>query len=276
VIVLSLGGGVQSTVLALMAVRGELELDHIIFSDPGNESKATYKHMEWLEPVMIEAGLDYRRVSGGNIYDDVMEFAKDPEAKTGDIGQPPFMTIRNDGTSEVLKGPLWRKCTAEYKILPIEREVRKIVGLKKHQHMPKGFICTKLLGISLDEVQRMKPSRNKWEVIRYPLIDMGMTRWDCFRWLEKHGYPEPPRSACVICPFHSDAYWRDIKNNSPDEFEGACKMDDAIRSDAIPGVTGEVFIHRSCVPLRDVDFSNDIDRGQGELFKSECDGYCGT
>lgn len=274
-IVLSLGGGVQSTVLALMAVRGELELDHIIFSDPGNESKATYNHMEWLEPVMIEAGLDYRRVSGGNIYDDVMAFVKDPEAKTGSIGQPPFMGIRTDGDTGVLKSQLWRKCTAEYKILPIEREVRKILGLKKHQHMPKGFICTKLLGISLDEVQRMKPSRNKWELTRYPLIDMGMTRWDCFRWLEKHGYPEPPRSACVICPFHNDDQWRDIKNNSPDEFESACKMDDAIRSD-IPGQIGEAYIHGSCVPLRDVDFSNDIDRGQGELFKGECDGYCGT
>lgn len=45
----SLGGGVQSTALALMVARGELpRLEAAIFADTGWESAATYGHVAWL------------------------------------------------------------------------------------------------------------------------------------------------------------------------------------------------------------------------------------
>jgi hypothetical protein len=44
-----------------------------------------------------------------------------------------------------------------------------------------------------------------------------------------------------------------MQQRSPDEFEEACTFDEAIR--LLPGVKGECFVHSSCVPLRDIDFS---------------------
>ena len=272
--VLSLGGGVQSTTLVLMAIKGEIEMpDYVIFSDPGNESRATYEHMGWLESIMAGSGVDYRSVTIGNIYDDILSAIRDKDISR--VAQPPFFT--KGGTMvEIHSGQLRRKCTSEYKLIPIDREIRSILGLKKGQRFPRGFVCTKILGISLDEVQRMKPGRGEWEKIEYPLIDMSMTRWDCFNWLNRNNYPIPPKSACIICPFHDNAFWRDIKNNTPDEFEMACRLDDELRSGGgLPGVSDDIYIHRSGVPLRDIDFRNDIDMGQGELFKAECEGYCG-
>jgi hypothetical protein len=39
---------------------------------------------------------------------------------------------------------------------------------------------------------------------------------------------------------------------------------------------GEAFVHRALKPLDEIDFDNDIDRGQGVLaFGEECEGMCG-
>ena len=268
--ILSLGAGVQSTVLALMACRGELEHqpDHIIFSDTGDESRATYKHLEWLEGIIRSSDIQYHKVTGGNIRQDVVASMVTKES----IKQPPFFTKGDDQN-----GILRRKCTSQYKLDPIKKCQRKILGLKKGQRMPKGLKIIKLLGISTDEVSRMKPSRDKWEDVHWPLIDMGMSRWSCYKWLQDNGYKVPPRSSCLICPHHSNAYWRDMKDNSPDEFSDVCEFDDKVRF-GIPAVKYPVYLHRSCTPLREVDLSTDIDHGQFELdlYAGECEGICGT
>ena len=49
--VLSLGAGVQSSTLLLMAVAGELELDHAIFADTGHEPEPVYRWLEYLQRV---------------------------------------------------------------------------------------------------------------------------------------------------------------------------------------------------------------------------------
>ena len=39
----------------------------------------------------------------------------------------------------------------------------------------------------------------------------------------------------------------------------------------------EVYLHRSCKPLDEIDFENDIDKGQQVFnFQNECEGLCGV
>src|SRR3546814_19020500 len=59
---------------------------------------------------------------------------------------------------------------------------------------------------------RMKPSGVRFIVNRYPLIERDITRRDCEHWLAQHGYPIPPKSACVQCAFQSDAEWSKRKD----------------------------------------------------------------
>ena len=55
---LSLGAGVQSTVLALMAAEGTLPgLDGAIFADTRWEPRRVYDHLDRLEKVLADAGL---------------------------------------------------------------------------------------------------------------------------------------------------------------------------------------------------------------------------
>ena len=130
------------------------------------------------------------------------------------------------------------------------------------------------LGISTDEWARMKPSRVKYIENTWPLIDLEMSRNDCMVWLKDNGHTVPPKSACLGCPYHNNELWREIKTEYPEEFEETCKVDDAIRD--MPKFKHQQFMHRSCKPLRDVDFRTMEEMGQLNFFTDECEGMCGV
>lgn len=252
--VLSLGAGVQSTTLLLMAEHGETEpLDVAVFADTGWEPAAVYRHLDWLReevqriPIVV--------ISKGNIRDDTTAGTR--------FASLPFYVLNQNGEP----GKARRQCTKEYKIAPIRKQVR--------QRFP-GEPIEMWIGISLDEAHRMKDSGVRYITNRWPLIERGMTRHDCLNWLQAHGYPEPPKSSCIGCPFHGNAYWRDMKRNRPAEFADAVGFDAAIRDKAHHTFNGELYVHRSLIPLADVDLRNEQDRGQMDMFGEECDGVCFT
>lgn len=284
--VLSLGAGVQSSTLLLMACRGDLPTpDAAIFADTGDEPAAVYAHLAWLEEHAAAARIPVIRVSGGNIRQDLLEAVAGGETRTGHMGQPPFF-VRNPvprtetDTVDTLWGAearrvrspdkggrLWRKCTQKYKLVPIRREVRRLMHAVGVRHV------TQWIGISWDEVHRTRTSGVRYITNAYPLVDRRMTRRDCGIWLRAYGYPEPPKSACVLCPFHSDAYWARLKAEQPDEWDRAVTVDAAVRR-GIPGVTGEAFLHRQMVPLPMVDLRAPAPEPL-DLFAMECEGMCG-
>jgi hypothetical protein len=122
----------------------------------------------------------------------------------------------------------------------------------------------------------MKPSRRKFMVNTYPLIDRWMTRRDCLKWLERNGYPTPPKSACIGCPYTSNDRWRDRRDNQPAEWAEAIAIDRILREGDARGMRGSEYVHRSCMPLDQVDLSTAAERGQPDLFGNECEGMCGV
>ena len=167
-----------------------------------------------------------------------------------------------------------RQCTSDYKIVPIRRKVRELAGLTRRRS-PDAPVVEQWIGISLDEVVRMKPSREAWQINRWPLIEQRMSRRDCLAWLRRHDYPEPPKSACIGCPFHDDARWRFMRDHDTDAWIDAVEVDRAIRS-GLRGIRGQVFLHRSGVPLDRADLSTAADHGQLDLWPNECEGMCGV
>jgi hypothetical protein len=97
--------------------------------------------------------------------------------------------------------------------------------------------------------------------------------------MEKHGYPRPPRSACVFCPYHSDREWRRLRDEEPEEFQKAVNFERRYQAAKALTVSRKGFVpylHASRVPLDQVDFSTDEDQGQQLLFGNECEGMCGV
>lgn len=254
--VLSLGAGVQSTTLALMVKHGDIApVDCAIFSDTGWEPARVYQHLDWLESVLP---FPVHRVTAGNLRADTLSRSNSTGQRFASV---PWFTLSSKGK----QGMGRRQCTAEYKLRPLQRKVVELHGGMR----PRGG-TEMLIGISMDEVWRMKPSRVRYIVNSFPLIDRQMTRQSCLRWMEERQYPVPPKSSCIGCPFHSDEQWRAL---SPEEFADAVEVDRAIRHQ--PGIRAQQFMHTSRVPLDQVDLRTHAQRGQPDLFNNECEGMCG-
>jgi len=129
------------------------------------------------------------------------------------------------------------------------------------------------IGISTDEIIRAKPSFEAWQMKPFPLIEMRMRQANCLAWLSRHGYPLPPKSACIGCPFHNDARWRHMRDHDPEAWSDAVNVDRAIRT-GVRGIRGDVFLHRGAVPLEEADLSTPTDHGQLDLWANECEGMC--
>jgi len=267
VIYLALGAGVQSSAMLVMSalgLRGCPRADVTIFADVGDEPAWVYEHLAILEAWAARNDLEICRVSAGHLSADVA--ARHNGGRTRCAAVPAY-TVGKDGRSAILR----RQCTREYKIDPIEKEVRHRLGLVPRQRAPRGS-ATALIGISTDEASRMKPSRSPWCRNQYPLVEAGMRRADCLALLREHGLPEPRKSSCVFCPYHSDHFWKRLKLDYPDEFSRAVAFDEEIRDMSASGLRHPAYLHRSLIALSDVDFSE----SQLDLFDEECAGVCGV
>lgn len=259
---LSLGAGVQSTTMALMAAHGEIGPmpDAAIFADTGWEPKAVYEHLDRLEKALP---FPVHRVSAGNIRDAII-VSKNP---SGRFAAVPWFTS-NGGMGR-------RQCTREYKVEPIARQQRALLGYRPRQRIPVGS-AEVWIGISTDEAIRIKPSFKRWQINRWPLIEKGMSRRDCEAWLSARGW-SAPKSACLGCPYHSDAQWRAIRDGSPEEWADVVEVDRLLRDGGtVRGMRHHQFMHRSLKPIGEVDLSTAEERGQGDLFGNECEGMCGV
>jgi len=266
--IISLGAGVQSSTMALMAAHGEIlpMPDAAIFADTQAEPKSVYVWLDWLEK---QLPFPVYRVTKGNLTDVALliRTKRDGSGKWAKTVLPTY--IKNPDGS---RGITQRQCTYDYKVLVIERTTRGL--LKKHN----AESAVQWIGISLDEAHRMKESRHPKIKNRWPLVDLGMKRHDCLGWMVAHNYPEPPRSACIYCPYHSDTEWRRLQREEPEEFQKAVIFERRLQEvkRECRNMGGIPYLHNSLRPLDSIDFSSEEERGQTNLFGNECEGMCGV
>lgn len=281
---LNLGAGVQSTALYLMSIDGDEpdvpKFDAAIFADTQEEPDEVYRHLEWLEQ---QGGPPIIRTTAGRLGD-ALDQGSDANGNVRTDGghyiSIPAFTKHPDGRM----GTIQRQCTKDFKVVPIEKALRRIVGCSPGRPVPKDIIVHQYMGLSFDEPKRVirvkerflaKPAN--WKV-HFPLWDMQFDRSDCKAYLRERMPYEVPRSACVFCPFKRDDEWRRLKSDDPNGWERAVHIDKVCRTGT--GLDAQRFLHRSCQPLDQVDLRPaDEKSGQKSLFsgfQDECEGYCGN
>jgi hypothetical protein len=250
--VISLGAGVQSSAMLLMAAEGRFGVvpELAIFSDTLHEPAAVYEHLDWLE-AQVRGRIEIVRVSAG----DLLAVAQ------GRKFNPIPLYLRNpDGTSSIGR----RQCTKEFKLYPIRHELRR-----------RGLDPVEMwVGISLDESLRMKPSGLKWIENRWPLVEHRISRRECLSWFEAR-YPgrSLAKSACVFCPYKRDRDWSEMREQDPESFARAVAADEAMRD---AGDGREQFVSSSLVPLLEVRTPEDDGQSTIFDFMDECEGMCGV
>jgi len=254
--VISLGWGVQSFALAAMVAKGVLpKIDAAVHADTGHERRETYELAERWTPWLEEHGVWVVTVKDHLAPYDIP-----------DSSRPVIIcafTLNNDGTQP---GMLRRSCTQRMKIAPIRRWLQ---ANRDNQHVEQW------LGITLDEVTRIKPSDVKYITNVYPFIEMfdrPWTRGMVLRWLHENNLEIPVKSSCVFCPYHDRATWREIQLADNGDWEKALAVDRTIRHKR-PSYLCYLTPERK--PLDECDFRSQEEHGQLTLWDAEeCSGMC--
>lgn len=246
--VISLGWGVQSFTLAAMVALGELEsVDAAIHADTTHERSATYEFAAKWTPWLKEHGIN------------IIQVLDESTARVWSGEMIPAYTKNTDTGKD---GEAFRTCTQRWKIAPMRRWL---------QQVRNGQQIEQWLGISLDESERMTQSNVNYIINRYPLIENRMTRNDCINWLTRNNLEIPVKSACVFCPFHNNAAWRELKISGNGDWQKAVEVDEAIRKVRPPH---DLFVHPSRKPLREVGENLDAQPSLFDMTSEECSGLC--
>ncbi len=199
---LSYGGGTQSTAMLLMAIEGELERpDYVVFADTGSEMPHTYELVEIMKKKCEEAELEFVTVQA----------EKPLHEKYLERGTLPVIGIRS--------------CTSQWKIEPIKRFMRSIVGMGRRK-----ILATSWIGITTDERKRASPSSDQWSTRRYPLLEKMMSRDDCIYYCEQKLGIQVKKSGCFLCPYQSPQQWGVLKREHPDLFDLSLELEKKAKS----------------------------------------------
>lgn len=293
-----------------------VKLDAAIFADTGDEPIAVYRHIRELKKRAKKARIKLLIRTKGKISTDLLKgqnstgqrFASIPaytlvegqvqnvrDVEAAQAEDQQLTLDERDAESEELDqeepestvGRTRRQCSKEYKIEVIERAIREeLIGVKRGERVPKDVIVHQYIGISLDESGRSlrirQNTKKKWVRVHFPLIEQFFfTRPICKEFLALRYSYEIPRSACVYCPFHDDNEWLAIKA-VPEDWALAVKVDEGLRtSGAVANrkMDSPMFVHRSCLPLVQIEFKANDDERAKQLpmnFNRECMGVCGV
>lgn len=258
--VISLGAGVQSTTMALMAAHGEITPmpDAAIFADTQDEPPEVYDHLAWLMSGNV-LPFPVHVATAGRLSDALK--AGNDEARI-----PAF--IGGGGLKQ-------RQCTRNFKIRVIKRRTRELLGVGLRNYIAPGTVEA-WIGISTDEAIRKTPSKVRYIVNRHPLIEKFMSRADCKLWLKANGYPVPPKSACKFCPYQGNVGWRKRAEN-PAEWAEVVALDNWLREPPqVIRFHGDLYLHHSRTPLESVDLTEAELPLFGGNFAHECEGMCGV
>ncbi len=264
--VISLGAGVQSSVMSLMAARGLILPMPVaaVFADTQDEPKAVYKWLDWLES---QLPFPVIRTSCGKLSE--LATRVRISKKTGMTYLKPSIPAYTKYGDDRKPGRMQRHCSLTVKIDLIRREAKKLAG--------KGRKAVTWIGISTDEVERMKESNDARIIHRWPLLEDGvmMSRAMCLKWAKDNNLPEPPRSSCIYCPFHSDEEWIRIRRESESEFQFAVDFEKRLQAaqKQCPRLSSVPFLHASRIPLDQVVFDQ---KRKSDKSQSPCEGICGV
>jgi hypothetical protein len=281
-----------------------------VFADTGNEPAAVYEHLTKLEEITAAAGVPTYRVSVGDIvarslllpdtsrhilarpagwFASMPLYVQSPPGPCQRCEVTGLITVLGvdaDGSPTVevktcprCKGAKWddgkgmlpRQCTGDYKLAGVKAQARLLLTGSVTGRVRKGVFAETWVGFSTDEIGRVKPSDVQYQRLRFPLLELGMSRKDCERWLRSRGWTDVPKSACVVCPLHGNRMWRLMRNERPEEWAMACAFDRQLRIRSVythgrGKLRGLVYLHRSRMPLDEAPI-NRISRAEGDLMQ---------
>ncbi|GAA3744726.1 hypothetical protein [Salinactinospora qingdaonensis] len=244
---LILDGTPGTTALLLLAAHRALPRpDHVLAADTGLYTAAAYHHLSRLERIAADAGIGFRRADATIVAEHTLG---------NDHPCPlPLFTRDPDGTP----GRLPNQC-ARRQAAVLAAQVRSLTEASPDS---PGTVVECFRAVSIEHARRASAGTHGLRV-RYPLLDIGWTDADCRAYLHRHDLADTRRLACLACPQHSGARWRELRAYQPEAWEEALAIDAALRHrhphaaprPTPPGTT--YYLHPARVPLAHADLDTE-------------------
>jgi hypothetical protein len=208
-LVVSWGGGVNSTALLIGLQERSIRPDVITFADTGGEKPETYQYRTTFDRWL------------------------------GDHDLPAITTVANDGMYVTLENNCrtkkmlpslaygFKSCSEKYKKRPQEKYLK---GRKWAKRVwAAGGKIRKAIGIDAGEAHRAKVSEDRCYTYWYPLIEWNWAREECIAAIIRAGLPVPIKSACFFCPASTkrEVVW--LAEHHPELMQRALDMEEIAR-----------------------------------------------
>jgi hypothetical protein len=179
-LIVSYGGGVNSTAVLVGLWERLTRPGLILFADTGGEKPETYAYLDVLATWL------------------------------GEVCFPQITVVQNDGKYKTLERNCLEKkmlpslaygfksCSDKYKRRPQDKFSAQWAPAV--EAWERGEKVTKAIGYDAGEERRAGKSEDDKYAYWYPLIQWGWWRDDCLMHIRAAGLPVPPKSACFFCP----------------------------------------------------------------------------
>ncbi len=180
-----------------------MQIDEIVFCDTRLEFPAMYDHIDKVEK---HIGREITRIASEHSFEYYM-----------------FDYVKKKGKNKGSRGYSWpllfkyRWCTDRLKQMPIKQYFRQYQEVIEYH------------GIATDEIERT--GRNVDRIIKYPLVDWGMTEEDCLKYCYNKGfdwdglYEKFDRVSCFLCPHQPLKALKTLWREFPELWEYTKKID---------------------------------------------------
>ena len=215
-VVLSLGGGLDSWVMLLEAMKRGERIDVVVFVDVGHpddpgEWPGTYRHVrEVVVPFCARHGIEFVEINADNY-----------PVRGGTEGEARSLFAWLYARKQIPISGNKRVCTRIAKVERFEawmdarfpgREVQVWIGFEagEEKRAKKDPNAGKKRKARPDRARRQN---------RFPLIEWGLCRCRCEAIARASGHPVPRKSACVFCPYASKGDWQVLAVELPETFD---------------------------------------------------------
>ena len=234
-IIVSYGGGTNSTAMLIGMREQGLKPDAIIFCDTKGEKPHTYKHIEVVSKWCIENG-----------FPEIIKLTNEKASRKGGLEN---MCLEAKSLPSIAYG--FKTCSLIFKKEPFDDWI-KAQGITKFERW---------IGIDAGEPNRAKV----FEGTRYPLIEWGWGRKECVEAIARAKLPQPGKSACFFCPSSKQHEILELKKQYPELAARAVAME----KNAIP--ENERFITcNDCKGTKIVKKYTEIDNEHLEFEEDDC------
>ena len=176
-IVVSFGGGTNSTAVLCNMVKHQLIPDDIIFSDTGGEFGRTYKHIEVMNEWLLSKNFPTIKI---------VRY----ETREGEQITLEQDCLNNNTIPAIAFG--WKTCSQKFKITPQVKYIKEKYGDSERIQIWVGFDASELRRVKANPVENFENY--------FPLIEWGWDRQRCVESIIEAGLPLPGKSSCFFCP----------------------------------------------------------------------------